>query len=359
MSIVDTVVTVSISRNTTAPSRAGFGTLALVALHNFWPQTLRGFSSAADVVAAVVAGGGVEGHVVCRLAQKAFSQEIAPKTLVIAKRATSFTQIVTLTIKNATEGFVYDFDVILANGTIVPITYTVLAAATTSTVATAIAALIDTATGGDGAAAAVAAVITHTSTAGRVVAFDRMPPINVIGVADTTTDPGIAADLTAIENAEKLAPTLQFYGVVFDQTGKAQNAAIATWMLSRIKFALLREFASEIFDPSDTDDTASVMVSSSNDRCFVMPLQRASHDGRDIGSLAARLPYEPGTYTFAFVRLKGITPDTLSSEERNAAIAKRACVFEAGGGYNITSKDRPGKAPSQTRSSSSTSSRLA
>lgn len=333
-SIVNNIVSVAVTNNTVFPSRAGFGTPMFCAVHSLWPQRIRQFSSNAEVQAAVLAGGGTATHPIALAANVAFSQAVTPKKWCVGKRNLAFTQTVVLTVKNATEGYVYDFDIYGTDGVKVNILYTVLAAETTTTVAAALEALIEAVRGI--ASSASAAVITAVTTAGSICNYARLPPISVLGVATTTADPGLATDLTAIELATSQAVGIEWYGFSLDNCDKAEFEAASAWVESRNLVFAGRQTDSEVADSADTNCAFSLAVAASRKRTLPMFARGATHDYRDAAVLAAVLPDEPGSYTFAFKSLVNVSVDQLSAEERSAVLAKRGTVYEAGAGINVT-----------------------
>lgn len=334
MSIVNSIVSVSVQRNSVFPSRAGFGVPAFIAYHTLWPQRVRQFESNAAVQAAVLAGGGTASHPIAIAAALAFGQSTTPKKFVVGKRALAYTQTVTLTVVEATEGYVYDFDIVDSAGVTHNILYTVLAAATTATVATALELLIEAVA--DITSSSAAAVITCVTTAGKLVNYSRLPARTAMLYADTTTDPGIATDLTAIELATATSVGIEWYGFSLDSCSKAEFAAASTWVQSRKQVFAGRQTNSEVSDPGDTDDAFSAAVTASKDRMIMLFAKGSSHDYRDLALLATCLPEEPGSYTTALKSLVGITTDVLTDEERSAVLAKRGTVYEAGAGVNVT-----------------------
>ncbi len=334
MSIVNEIITVNVARNSVFPSRAGFGVANFVAYHTLWPQRVRQFSSAAEVQAAVLAGGGTLAHPGAVAGNLAFSQKVTPKKFVVGRRALPFTQTVTLTVVDATAGTVYDFDIVDATGTVNQILYTVPAAQTTTQVAAALELLIEAVPGI--ASTATAAVITCVTDVGLLVNYARLPARNKLLFADTTTDPGIATDLTAIELETATSVGIEWYGFSLDSCSKAQFAAASTWVQSRTKVFAGRQTDSEVSDSGDTDDAFSAAVAASKDRMVMLFAKGSSNDYRDLALLAACLPEEPGSYTVALKSLVGITIDTLDPSERSAVLAKRGTVYEGGSGINVT-----------------------
>lgn len=329
------IVSVSITRNTVFPSRAGFGTPMFAAYHNLWSARVRKFTSKAAVLAAVVAGGGTAAHPIYQAASVVFGQERTPKEWVVGKRTRAFTQTVTLEVKNNTEGFVYEFDVTGPNGTTTTITYTVGAAQTLTQVATAIAALIDAIS--DVAASSVGAVITCTVAAGLLANFKNLPPISVLLVKVTTADPGVDDDLGEILAATKLTKgAISWYGFSLDSCGEAEFLSAAAWVQGEKLVFCGRQSDGTIADPAVTNDAFSDAVAAAYDRVLPLFAQSAVQDYRDAAILALQLPKEPGTTTYAFKTLAGITVDALSDEEESTIRVKRGTTYTRTNAINIT-----------------------
>lgn len=335
MSITDSIVSSTVTRDTLFPSRAGFGTALFVAFHALWAPTVRSFSSLPAVKAAVVAGGGTLHHPIVRAATKYFGQNPRPKTLTIGKRST-FTQVVTLEVKKITVGYVYTFDVFnQSTGALTAINYTVLTGATTTTVATALAALIDAAA--DVVATSAVAVITATSTAGLLVGYRNLPPISDLLVKDTSTEAGLTADLDAILAATKLSKGLvTWYGIALDHSSEAEILTAAAWAEANFCVYVARTSDGGCSDTGVTTDVLSDLKAASYTRTGVLFAQYATDDFRDLAWMAKVLPEQPGTVTWAFKQLAGITYDNLSDEESSAIRAKRGSTYESGGGISIT-----------------------
>jgi hypothetical protein len=102
---------------------------------------------------------------VYKLAQAAFSQNPRPPTIKVATIGTPYSQSVELTALSAAEGAHVKVTLVSPTGVETEIDYTIPGSATTTTVATAVAALIDAVTGLT-AASAVAVITSDTDTAG-------------------------------------------------------------------------------------------------------------------------------------------------------------------------------------------------
>lgn len=323
MATLDSIVNVAITRETRFPTGPGFGTPMLVGSHSEWTPGVRAKAYASTD--EMITDGFDATHPLVAMATRLLSQPIRPASFVVGKRLLASTQVVELTIKVATEGFVYSFAVYDAAGVKYTITYTVLAAATTSTVATAIAALITALP--DVAAAAVGAVITCTTDAGDLVRYSELPPIAVLGVKDVSADPGIATDLAAIKAYTDLNPALSWFGASFDHTSETIVEAAATWFEAQKLLFVYRTSDSGCADGAVTTDVMSDLQDSTYDHTGGIFAQYDTHDYRDAAWLGLMLPRQPGSATWAHKALNGIHVDNLTSGESAAIEAKNGTTY--------------------------------
>lgn len=335
MSIADSVVSSNVTRDTLFPSRAGFATVLFCALHTLWVDRVRKFTSWPALKSAITAGGGGIGHPVYVAGQAFFGQNPHPKTLVIGKRTLAYTQVVKFTPINLTVGYVYTFEVITADGVIHEISYTVQTGDDATDIATAIAALVDALTG----VAAVAGVglFNATSDAGVLIRYRKLPPIADLLVQDTSTDPGIATDLDAIEAATKRTKGLiSWYAFTLDHGSEAANTAAAAWAEAGVYLFVPRTSDGQCADAGVTNDGLSDLKAAGYKRTGPIFAQWDTADFRDLALCAKVLPQNPGAVTWAFKQLSGITYDNLEDEESSNIRAKLCTTYELGGGIPIT-----------------------
>ncbi len=119
---IDVIVPMTISVAASAPSRPGFGTPMLAAFHTAWGDRIREYSSPG----AMLTDGFTVNSPAHKMATKLFSQDPHPPTFKIGRRALAFSQSLTLTPLNITEGFTYNIDCIDLEGATINVNYTVL-----------------------------------------------------------------------------------------------------------------------------------------------------------------------------------------------------------------------------------------
>lgn len=303
---LDSVVSITISTQSKTPTQRGFGTPLVMAYHTLDVVTrVRTYTALADMVAD---GFSIQsGAYKASLAIK--SQSPSVPEWKIGRRGLVFTQIIELTVTSAVAGVLYFISVTTNDGVKHDLTYTVPSSGspTTSTVATAIAALIDALA--NVSAAAVAAVITCTTgTAGMLLDYSTFN--RELHLVDKTLDPGIVTDFTACQLEDG-----DFYGVCLDSNSAAEITSLAATIETNIAI-----FAPNTADfgprtSGSTTDIASVLKGFSYQRSILQ------YNGRNVlsfigaGALGGRLSDAPGSSTWAHKTIAGVTKDQLNATE--------------------------------------------
>lgn len=331
MSLED-LVNSTITATTVTPTRENFGT-TLVACYKVPTASGKDFVNPATKVVeysqlkGMTDGGFLVTDPAYIAASAVFAQSPRPKTVKIGRRALSPTVTWTLVCTDATEGAVYSIDINSVGNAVTTLTYTVPAAQTTTQVAAAIELLTEAVTGINSTSS------TATITVVAATATDQFRLKNWTSnfqVTETTADPGLATDLAAI-----LAYDDDWYGLAIDSVGKAENVVAATWAESNKKLfgATTCDYAVKT---SSTSDVASTVNASALARTYVL------YNGNDSWSFAAaawqgdRFPSQPGSDSWAYKTLAGVTRDRLTSGERTYVLNKKASVYETVSGVNIT-----------------------
>lgn len=191
---LDTIMNLSITIDSRAPTEEGFGTPLLFGYHTAWVDRLVKSYADAD---EMLDDGFTADDDLYKAARIAKSQDPSPQTLKIGRRVLALTQVITITPTKTTEGFKYI-------GTIggKSLSYTVGSSETTATIAAALVTAINNLVAGTTATNDSAATMTGsiagpwelTSGQTLLVAVDADVP----GSPDTATFTGVAA---AVESA--------------------------------------------------------------------------------------------------------------------------------------------------------------
>jgi hypothetical protein len=318
---LEDIVDLTITAETTTPSKPGFGVPLILA--NSLPA---GFTARTQTYASnkemTDAGFGAT-HPAYLAAQKIFSQNPRVKKIKVGRRALPPTQAFTLKCLSAVEGDVYR---ITFAGT--EISYTVLAAATTTTVATAIELLLEAVAVGSEFSSATD---TITFTSATVGAYSDVSGLSSnFTFTNTTADPGLATDLAAIYAADS-----DWYGLTSIAPSKAEALAIAAWAEANGKLAILNTADGGVLDNAITTDVASALQDAAYVRTACLYSgQLLSHSA--AAWLGEGLPWPPGSSSWKFKTLAGITADALTAGQQANAKAKNANTYVTVEGVNIT-----------------------
>lgn len=167
--------------------------------------------------------------------------------------------------------------------------------------------------------------------------FAQNPSVSrvVVGRADSG-DATVAASLAAIQAEDN-----SWYGLVADQTFAADVSSIAAWVEANKKFAFYWTTDPDVVDATKSTDIASVLKGMAYDRAVVIwhPTPTAGADYPDAAWMGEGFPYEPGSSTWAYKTLKGITPDNVAGKE--TTLQNKNCnYYSEVGGVNITQEGK-------------------
>ena len=168
--------------------------------------------------------------------------------------------------------------------------------------------------------------------------FSQNPSVNkiVVGRKDSN-DATIDAALNAIANENN-----DWYGIVVDQALVSSFADVASWVETAKKFAIFWITDVNAYDPSKSTDLASVLKLANRNRSAVVwhATPAGGTDYPDSAWMGEGFPYEPGTSTWAYKTLNGVTPDTLLASQETALKNKNCNYYMTVGGVSITQEGK-------------------
>lgn len=168
--------------------------------------------------------------------------------------------------------------------------------------------------------------------------FSQNPSVNkiVVGRKDSN-DATIDAALNAIAKENN-----DWYGIVVDQALVSSFADVASWVETAKKFAIFWITDVNAYDASKSTDLASVLKLANRDRSAVIwhATPTGGADYPDAAWIGEGFPYEPGTSTWAYKTLNGVTPDTLLASQETALKGKNCNYYTTVGGVSITQEGK-------------------
>lgn len=161
----------------------------------------------------------------------------------------------------------------------------------------------------------------------------RVPGV-VVGRKDAA-DASWAAALAAVRSANSGWYALT---IVPDSVPVATDyLAAAEWAEAQKVIFFLQATDTGVLDPASTTDIAAALKALGYGRTVVLYHAAANEAQRaDATWVGEGLPFGPGTSTWAFKQLVGVTPDTFTPGERNAALGKNANIYEVVAGVPVT-----------------------
>lgn len=150
--------------------------------------------------------------------------------------------------------------------------------------------------------------------------FSQNPTVNkiVVGRADSG-DADVAASLNAIAGENN-----SWYGLLVDQAMDYEYGDIAAWVETNKKLFIFWTTDANTPDASKSTDPASVLKAMGYDRSAIIfhIAPSAGDDYPDAAWMGEGFPYEPGTSTWAYKTLKGVTPDSITGAKESALQGK-------------------------------------
>lgn len=322
---LDDLINMTIVADTTSPTRPGFATIAILASivpATFPSNASRTYKSLSEMIDA----GFLTSMPAYKIASKIFSQKTRVSKVKVWKRSLPPVQTVNLKVTSAVQGDVYTITV---NGSV--LSYTVLAAATTTTVATAIELLIEAVAGVDSTSSTDTIIVTKdvASPAGTLVQFSNWS--SNFQLTNVTSNPGIATDLAALQTADA-----DWYGLALDSTSNAEIVAAAAWVEANKKLFPTSSSDYGCTDVAVTTDAMSMVKAAGYARTAVLYNGNDTMGYSGASWMGGRFPFPPGSYTWAYKAIVGASPDALTGGQMDAIESKNGNTYTTIAGVPIT-----------------------
>lgn len=331
---LDDLVQISISASSVTPTQEGFGTILIAAQK--CPVTMTQRTQLFASLTEMVDAGFSTSHPAYKAASRMKAQNPSITSWKVGRRANNLTQTLRLTCTSAVAGDVYSLKV---NGTAVTYTVPSSGSPTTSDVATALESLIEAVSGVDSTASTNNITITATGGAGDLNNISEWS--TNLQLTDLTTDPGsttgLAADLAAI-----LAYDKDWYGLVLDSNSEAEINIAAAFVETNKKLFVPNTSDYGCEDAGTTTDVMSDVQDAAYARTGVLYSRSELLSYSGAAWMAKQFTQDPGSDTWKFKTLAGITVDTLSAAARAAILGKNGNLYTATSSVNITEEGKSG-----------------
>lgn len=315
--MLNEIVNVSITRETTAVTQKGFGIVMILGAHKVFNERLRQYTSAS----AMLVDGFTATDPEYLAAVAAFSQEPQVERIAIGRRTVNSAVVV---VTSAVASTVYSITV---NGT--AYTFNSGASPTTTSIATGLAAAVN---------ADAALPVTATASGANVtlaadvagVAFTLLSSANTSITKPYTTSDSLANDLTAVSEYND-----DWYGLVVTSRVQADVVAVAAWVETKRKLYLSSSSDASLLTSGSTTNVAAVLKTGAYLRSGVIYHQDIN-TFPEAAWFGKMLPADPGSATWAYKTLAGIAASTLTSSQSSAVRGYNANTYENIGGVNVT-----------------------
>jgi hypothetical protein len=312
---LDSIVNVQISRQTRAVTQAGFGTALVFGEHNKFAEDIKTYDDI-DAVGDDFATSDPEYIAALRL----FGQEKSPTQIKIGKKAADAKQKVNVAVTTVVDDTLYTTTV---NGTAYE--YTSDADATAAEISAGLKAAIDL--GGE--------PVTVTDNAGDFdieadvagVPFTYVVDTNLTAT-ETTENVNYASELERVSEVDN-----DWYALVTISHTDADIKYTAEWIEARRKIYLTSSDSADILTTSTTDIASYLEGKNYARTAIVYSADAAAYP--EAAWLGLNLPEDPGSITWKFKEVSGITADNLTSTQKTNASGKNCNTYTEIGGVDI------------------------
>lgn len=327
---LDSIVTVTITKETSSLTQTGFGTALIAGYHTVWvgPEFTRTYN-ASDGLTAMVTDGFLATDPLVKAATAYLSSNPKVSEFKIGLLQTPPIYTARITPINITEGFVYDFDVLSHAGVSTNITYTVLAGSSVLIITLALEGLIDAISGISATDDTTHVTITTDGVGELASIVNTHRPADLL-TENLTADAGMAADLTALAAVDDV-----WYGLLLSSNSPAEVLAAMAYVEARTKLFATNASDTECLDAGVTDD----VISTAQDSAYVRSIIGFSEDDFDYAGatmMGQQFPFQPGTQTWEYKTLAGVAVSDLTASELASINGKNGFTYTNVGGANVT-----------------------
>jgi len=337
MGSIKNIVNVQITRDTTVPSRAGFGTGAFVSATASFSAATKSYATYEEMTDDTLLVGADS----LLYGAAYFGQALAPTKLTVIKEGTGNVQVSTLTFSaaliedNSTAIAIDGASIGLAS----PVDYATSNADTLTAIAAAIQAETEVTTavsnGTDAITITWADQYTHTATLTVTLGTSQATVVHAVTTAAATD---IVAGLIAA-----VAYDNDWYGIAMHSRLDADILAVAAWVQantnSNPKLFFAQSDEADILTAATTD-IASQITALSYFRTSVW-YHALDAEYMEAAVLGGQLPQLPGSITWAYKNLAGITPDTaMTAGQKAYAHGKNCNTYDTVASVSITEEGK-------------------
>lgn len=321
------IVNLTITRQTSAVSKAGFGTAMVLGTHKRFNELLKYYSTSNSMLIAND-GDFISTDAEYIAALPMFSQENAVTRVAVGRRRMDDTVVVTVDMAEDNTDYTC---------TINGIDFTITSDSDATEIEIGGLLVTEINLGSEPVTASDNVDGTYDLVADvALVPYTLQVDTNQSYPLDA--DDTVPNDLTAISNSDN-----NWYGLMGTTRTQADQEAMALWTESNKKVCVLGSAEADIVDTTDGGDTvtlAAVLKAASYDRSMVAYSGSAGTQYPESALFGVILPKNPGSYTAMFKTLATITVDELTDTQLTNGTDKNAMVYTPIGGINMTQEGK-------------------
>jgi hypothetical protein len=312
---VSSIVNVSITNTTAQVTEQGFATPLILGFHTKFAERYREYSS----LAAMVSDGFSSDDFEYKAAAACFAQNPRPTSVIVGRRLNAPTPVKTVT-PVAVHSYEYSVEI---NGT--EFTYTADTATTASEIVTGLTSAIN----GGTEPVTASGTTTLVLTADVAGAEFTLALGGNLTVQDSTTANNVDDDLDDLLEASSA-----WYPIILTSHSSEEIAAAATWAEANQRL-LLASTCDEDVRGASTTDLGSDLQDAAYMRTALM-WHAAVHEFPEAAWCGKMLPKQPGSATWAYKTLAGVTVDELTDTQISNLRNKNVNFYVPIGGKNVT-----------------------
>ena len=324
------IVQVTITSNSRGISRLGFGTPLVVGVTTNIPGLTKKYTLGTAALDLVTNGFGTSDPIY--LAVTALARNTPkPREVIVGKLLTAFNQTFTITVRTivALGGELYEFTITSPAGLVTTITYTASVADTETVIAAALETQIDAIA--DITSVPTAGAIAVTADVASEMFFVDGLDVRILEFLETTIDSNLVAEVANITAADP-----NWYGLILaDPNSNARATVLANSIETQEKIFGVTTHDTDVGDPASVADVMFDLNALTLFRTYVL----YSGDQGAYGAatwMGNRFPSDPGSSTWAFKPLSGVTVDVLETAFSSAILAKKGNTYETIAGLAVT-----------------------
>lgn len=317
MGELQNIVSVTIERGTQTVAQAGFGVPMILGIHTRFAEEIKSYASLDDVAVDFQTS-----DLEYLKAQAVFAQNPRPSLIKIGKRAANVAQVANVDVTTVTDSVDY---VVTINST--PYTYNSGVGATAATIVDGLVIAIN--------AGAEPITLTDNGDDFDLTADVAGTPFTIavdtkMTLTETTPNKNIATEIARIQLIDD-----EWYFLISTNSTDLDITQGAAYIETQLKL-----FGALSADPdiltSAVDDIATTLAALNYDRTFLMYTSNAATNHIEAAWIGLMAPKDPGSATWKFKNLTGVTAETLNTTQFNYATGKSCNVYTEVGGVDIT-----------------------